>query len=96
LLAIADTPKVGEITTHGIRDGKKTAEIRKVDMIEHRRLQIETRRWLLSKLRPREYGERIEVDDGRDPLADLADQFAKRYEEVKGNEPADKEEETNE
>lgn len=32
------------------------------DMIDHRKLQIETRRWLLAKLHPEKYGERKAVD----------------------------------
>jgi hypothetical protein len=50
-------------------------------MIEHRRLQIETRRWLLSKLRPREYGDKIEVTKGSDSLRELLDDWRNENEE---------------
>ena len=55
MIELADTPKVGEVVT--IKpDGK---EIRRGDMLEHRKLQIETRKWLMAKLKPRKYGDSL-------------------------------------
>lgn len=54
-LAIADTPQLGEKT-------KSTAlgvEVMEGDMIEHRRLRVDTRKWYLSKLAPKRYGDRL-------------------------------------
>lgn len=58
MLAIADTPQEGETIT-----SKEWGEERKTgDMIEHRRLQVDTRKWLLSKLAPKKYGERQAIE----------------------------------
>src|ERR1700681_1021916 len=52
ILAISDTPQ----------EGKKVIakplgeEITTGDMIDHRRLRVESRKWLLAKLRPELYG----------------------------------------
>jgi hypothetical protein len=55
-LEIADTPLTGEeITIRG-----KSKEIRKGDMLGHRKLQIETRLKLLAKWHPKKYGEKVE------------------------------------
>lgn len=54
MIAIADKTEVGEIVTVK-PDGTET---RKADMIEHRKLRIETRKWLMGKLKPKKYGDR--------------------------------------
>lgn len=77
---IADTPQIGVITIEGPRGtGVKTA-----DMIEHRKLRVDTRKWMLSKLLPKKYGDLhrvhtsgpddgpIQVKVGAESLADLA------------------------
>lgn len=64
-LEIADTPLTGEeITIRG-----KSKEIRKGDMLGHRKLQIETRLKLLAKWHPKKYGERTTL--AGDPDAPL-------------------------
>lgn len=59
---IADNPKMG-IETKTNDDGVETKES---DMIQHRRLQIDTRKWMAGKMRPKKYGtvEATEADDG--------------------------------
>ena len=42
-------------------DHGRTKE-KKGDMLGHRRLQIDTRKWALSKLNPKKYGDKLEVD----------------------------------
>lgn len=37
-------------------------EVSKADMIEHRRLQIDARKWMAAKLRPKVYGNKLDVD----------------------------------
>jgi terminase small subunit-like protein len=73
IVDIADTPKEGAtvITRGGWR------ERRVGDMTEHRRLQIDARKWVLSKLLPKKYGDRIEVDSTSDPLAELLAEMKK-------------------
>lgn len=56
---IADTPVLGETTTTK-PDG--TIEVKAGDMIEHRKLQIDARKWTLSKLLPHKYGDRQQID----------------------------------
>lgn len=57
ILAIADTPKLGTKTTSKA-SGTETTE---GDMIEHRRLQVDARKWYLSKLAPKKYGDKLDV-----------------------------------
>lgn len=59
-LEIADTPVIGvrrEETENGVKEVTE-------DMLGHRRLQVDTRKWLLSKLAPKKYGEKQQVDHG--------------------------------
>lgn len=58
ILEIANTPQIGQKTVR-----KATGlEISEGDMIEHRRLQVETRKWLLSKMLPKVYGDKQQVE----------------------------------
>lgn len=63
ILYISDTPVMGEIRT--VRpDG--SVEIRQDEMLGHRRLQIDTRRWLMGKMKPKVYGDKVDVtSDGK-------------------------------
>jgi hypothetical protein len=55
-LADSDVPEIGE----GKRDWQA---------IQQRKLQVDTRKWLLSKLAPKKYGEKLEVSgDPSNPL----------------------------
>lgn len=56
---IADTPVMGVVKTVK-QDG--SVEERHEDMTQHRRLQIETRKWLLSKWASKIYGDRQQID----------------------------------
>lgn len=58
ILDIADTPVVG-IRTKTTKDGEETVE---GDMIEHRRLQVDARKWYLSKLAPKRYGDKQDIN----------------------------------
>lgn len=60
MLAIADTPMVGTVET----SKEWGTEIKSADMIEHRRLQIETRKWMLGKLKPKVYGAAVDGEEG--------------------------------
>src|SRR5690606_13711912 len=59
LLRIADTPEEGE-TTKVFSDGG--VEVTTGDMLQHRRLQVDTRKWLMSKMFPKKYSEKFSVD----------------------------------
>jgi hypothetical protein len=57
ILFIADTPQLG-VKTETKGDEVKTIE---GDMIEHRRLQVDARKWIASKLKPKKYGEKLDT-----------------------------------
>ena len=57
-LEIANTPQVGE-ETEETDDGYK---VKRGDMLGHRKLQVDTRKWFLSKLAPKKYGERTAME----------------------------------
>lgn len=65
---IADTPMPG-IKTKTDADGN--VETTEGDMIEHRRLMIDTRKWALSKINPRKYGDKLGIGgaDGLPPVS---------------------------
>ena len=60
MLQIADTPLEG-ITTKIMKDG--AIEITKADMLGHRKLQIDARKWVLAKMNPKKYGDRVINDN---------------------------------
>jgi hypothetical protein len=58
ILTIADTPQIG-VTIKTKPDGE--TETTEGDMIQHRRLQVDARKWLASKMAPKKYGDRLEL-----------------------------------
>lgn len=69
-LLIADTPMLGEeVSESEDEDGVKRVTVKKVDMLGHRKLQIETRLKLLAKFNPKKYGDRqVLAGDDEAPL----------------------------
>ena len=66
ILHIANTPQMGVIRTVKADGG---IEEKTVDMIEHRRLQVDARKWILAKLAPKKYGEKLALaGDQESPL----------------------------
>lgn len=63
-MQIADTPRSGKKT----KTDEKGIEVTEGDMIEHRRLQVDTRKWLAGKLDPKKWGDKIDVTSGNAPL----------------------------
>jgi hypothetical protein len=59
-IRIADTPQEGEKT----KSTPLGLEVITGDMIEHRRLQVDTRKWYLAKLAPKRYGDRLALEHG--------------------------------
>jgi hypothetical protein len=57
-LGIADTTQMGVIVTD--KDG--VIETKTADMIEHRKLRIDTRLKLLAKWNPRKYGDKLDMN----------------------------------
>lgn len=60
IIDIADTPLQG-VKTKTDANGK-VIETTEGDMIEHRRLQVDARKWIAAKLKPRRYGERLNTE----------------------------------
>jgi len=58
ILAIADTPVIGVKTKINDKGESETTE---GDMIEHRRLQVDARKWMLSKMLPKRFGDKVEA-----------------------------------
>jgi hypothetical protein len=67
ILAIADTPVIG-IKKKTDETGK--VEVTEADMIEHRRLQVDARKWLAARMAPKKWGDKMGIGqaDGMDPL----------------------------
>lgn len=59
ILMIADTMQMGKKVKR-MPGGK--LETVTGDMIEHRRLQVDARKWMAGKLRPKKYGDKIDVE----------------------------------
>lgn len=57
VLLIADTPEIGEIIT----EKESGREVRREDMLGHRKLKIDARLKLLAKWDPKRYGERVDI-----------------------------------
>jgi len=58
ILEIADTPREGTV----VKVTEKGTETRTGDMIEHRRLQVDARKWMLAKALPKIYGDKITTE----------------------------------
>jgi hypothetical protein len=59
IIEIADTTEEGtvvETDDHG-RTKEKTG-----DMTQHRRLKIDARKWAVSKMSPKKYGDKLEIE----------------------------------
>lgn len=65
ILTIANTPILGRKT----KISESGTEVTEGDMIEHRRLQVDARKWYLSKVLPKVYGDKItHLGDTENPL----------------------------
>lgn len=76
LLEIADNPIEGTVIETD--DNGRTKE-KKGDMLGHRRLQIDARKWALAKMNPKKYGDKIQLDttinDQRKTISELFPDF---------------------
>lgn len=72
IIDIADTPVTGQKTK---TNDKGEVETTTGDMIEHRRLQVDARKWYASKLAPKKYGDKLAVggDESMDPIKHAVD-----------------------
>jgi hypothetical protein len=63
MMEIADTQVEGEVRKK-LKDG--TEEVTVEDMLGHRKLQVDTRKWALARMNPRKYGEKVQVGGASD------------------------------
>lgn len=69
MLATAEYVENGEtVETTVDDDGKVTVKTKKSDMYAHRRLKIDAYKWMLGKMMPKKYGDKIDVTSGDKPL----------------------------
>ena len=59
---IADTPVYGEIHESGGDDERSFSKSQTYEMTQHRRLQIDTRKWLLARWCPKRYGDKSALE----------------------------------
>lgn len=64
ILDISNTPVIGAKT----KTGKDGVEVTEGDMIEHRRLQVDARKWLAGKLAPKKYGDKVDHSHTVNPI----------------------------
>jgi hypothetical protein len=57
IVEIADTTEEGT----KIKETDRGTEIIKGDMTEHRRLRIDARKWVVSKMCPKKYGDKLDI-----------------------------------
>lgn len=58
MLDIADTPLMGATVEESVDElGIAQTKTKMADMWNHRRLQIDTRKWILGRMNPKKYGE---------------------------------------
>lgn len=61
-LVIADNTEEGQIVEEGTNDNGAFYKVKKADMIDHRKLKVDTRLKLLAKWAPARYGDKKQVD----------------------------------
>lgn len=89
IIDIADTPQLGEkrkvlVSGSQSTDEGQLVEVTEGDMIEHRKLQIEARKWALGKMNPEKYGNRTDLKvDGSLTLDSVAERLARAKERLK-------------
>jgi hypothetical protein len=58
IIEIADKTEEGVV----IKETERGIETRTGDMTEHRRLRVDARKWVVAKMQPKKYGDKLEVE----------------------------------
>jgi hypothetical protein len=67
IIAISDTPIPGEIIEDETGPDGRRVKVTRRDMLEHRKLRVDARKWVASKLKPGRYSDRVlQEHTGRD------------------------------
>ena len=69
LLYIADNQEIGVTTTV---KGDGSVETKEEDMLGHRKLKIESRKWLMAKMKPKRYGDKLDLTTDGEKLNNQA------------------------
>lgn len=77
LIDLADTDRICEKVTIKA-DGSREVVI--LDQVERTKVQIDTRKWLLAKLNPKKYGEKIQQDVNVTGQLQIAERLSKARE----------------
>lgn len=68
MLYIASTPEVGQIVTvKNAPDGLETTT-KTEDMLGHRRLLVDTLKWNMARMKPKKYGDKIDITSDGDKI----------------------------
>lgn len=63
MIQAAKTPEYGEVKESGVDgEGNTWEKTKREDQVAHRRLKIDTLKWAVSKILPREYGDRVTTE----------------------------------
>ncbi|MCK9520851.1 MAG: hypothetical protein M0R74_17780 [Dehalococcoidia bacterium] len=65
ILMIADNTEGDKIT---LPDGR---EVTNHDVVNRDRLRVDARKWLLAKLNPKKYGDKVDVTSGNQPITNV-------------------------
>ncbi len=57
IVEISDKQEIGTVETAK----EWGTEIKTADMVEHRRLRIDARKWVIARMNPRKYGDKLEL-----------------------------------
>ncbi len=63
MMEISDRPAVMETKVHQQGTNGGFTQTIEADSHQHRRLQIDTRKWVLSRMNPKKYGDRVMTED---------------------------------
>lgn len=62
IVEISDTQEIGTVETAK----EWGTETKTADMVEHRRLRIDARKWVIARMNPRKYGDKLELAGDKD------------------------------
>ena len=73
IVEISDKQEIGTVETAK----EWGTEIKTADMVEHRKLRIDARKWVIARMNPRKYGDKLELaGDTESPLTVVVKSYA--------------------
>lgn len=68
IIDIADQTEEGETVT----EKPSGVEIKRGDMTDHRRLKIDARKWVVARMLPKKYGDKIDITTDNKPINNIS------------------------